>query len=159
MPVEEKHRTYTALQAKAKIEDWCAYQERCQQEVRDKLYDLGLRSEEVENLISQLISDNFINEERFAKAYAGGKFRIKKWGRIKIKMGLKAKRLSDHCIRKGLAEINEKEYRLTLQKLLESKERTLSEKNPIRRKYKLLRYAASKGYEQELVMEALNGDL
>lgn len=156
MAVEEKRKTYTALQAKAKIEDWCAYQERCQQEVRDKLFNYGLKSHEVENLISQLISDNFINEERFAVAYSGGKFRIKKWGRIKIKMGLKAKRLSDYCIRKGLAEINDKEYRLTLQKLLEKKGRTLSEKNPIRRKYKLLRYAASKGYEQELVMEALN---
>lgn len=156
--MEIKAKNYTPLQALAKIQDWCAYQERSQQEVRDKLYDYGLRTDDIELLISQLISDNFINEERFARAYAGGKFRIKKWGRIKIKAGLKAKRVSDHCIRKGMEEIPEKEYRNTLQKLLDEKSKLLNEKNKIRRKYKLLRYAASKGYEQQLVMELLNDD-
>ncbi len=157
--MEEKARTYTPQQAKAKIEDWCAYQERCQQEVRDKLYSYGLRSGDVEELISRLISDNFLNEERFARAFAGGKFRIKKWGRIKIKVELKSRRVSDYCIRKGLEEIPDKDYRKTLQKLLSDKEAILTEKNKIRRKYKLLRYAYSKGYEQELVMEILNEDL
>jgi regulatory protein len=157
--VQEKAKTYTALQALARIQDWCAYQERSQQEVRNKLYEYGLRSEEVENLISQLISDNYLNEERFARAYAGGKFRIKKWGRIKIKMGLKAKRVSEYCIRKGMEEITDKEYRKTLEKLLGDKARTLTEKNPVRRKYKLLSYAAARGYEKELIMELLNEDL
>jgi regulatory protein len=157
--VNEKAKTYTALQALARIQDWCAYQERSQQEARDKLYGYGLRSEEVENIISQLISDNYLNEERFARAYAGGKFRIKKWGRIKIKMGLKAKRVSDYCIRKGMEEITDREYRKTLEKLLDDKARLLAEKNPIRRKYKLLSYAASRGFEKELIMEVLNEDL
>jgi len=154
--VEEKQKFYTPLQAKAKIQDWCAYQERCQQEVRDKLYGYGLKQEDVEQLIASLISDNFLNEERFAKAYAGGKFRIKKWGRIKIRAGLKARRVSDYCIRKGMAEISDEEYGKTLKKLLEDKERSITEKNPIRRKYKLLRFAASRGYEQNLIMEILN---
>lgn len=157
--MEQKAKTYTPLQALARIQDWCAYQERSQQEARDKLYEYGLRSEEVENIISQLISDNFLNEERFARAYAGGKFRIKKWGRIKIKMGLKAKRVSEYCIRKGMEEITDKEYRKTLQKILDDKARTLNEKNAIRRKYKLLSYAAARGYEKELIMEVLNDDL
>lgn len=156
--METKAKYYTPLQAWAKIQDWCAYQERCQQEVRDKLYDYGLKSADVEDIISRLISDNFLNEERFAKAYAGGKFRIKKWGRIKIKMGLKAKRISDYCIQKGLREIDETEYRKTLRKVIENKDALLNEKNKIRRKYKLMRFAASKGYEQELVMEILNDD-
>jgi regulatory protein len=154
--VDKKALVYTPQQALAKIQDWCAYQERCQQEVRDKLYAFGLRSTDVETIIAQLISDNYLNEERFARAYAGGKFRIKKWGRIKIKAGLKAKRVSDYCIRKGLEEIEEREYRKTLQKLLNDKARLLAEKNRIRRKYKLLQFAFAKGYEQELIMDLLS---
>jgi regulatory protein len=153
--VEQTRKTYTPQQALRKIQDWCAYQERCQQEVRDKLYEYGLHSADVESLIAQLISDNFLNEERFAKAYAGGKFRIKKWGRIKIKMGLKARKVSDYCIRKGMEEIEDREYYKTLKKLLEEKDRSLNEKNHIRRKYKLLRYATSRGFEQELIMDFL----
>lgn len=156
MAVEEKQKTYTVLQARAKIQDWCAYQERCQQEVRDKLYGYGLRSADVENIIADLIADNFLNEERFARAYAGGKFRIKKWGRIKIKAGLKARRISDYCIHKGMEEISDRDYLKTLRQLMEGKDRLLNEKNKIRRKYKLLRFAASRGYEQELIMEILN---
>ena len=156
--MEIKVKTYTPLQALAKIQDWCAYQERCQQEVRNKLYEYGLKSSDVEQIISQLIGDNFLNEERFAKAYAGGKFRIKKWGRIKIKMGLKARRVSDYCIKVGLAEINQRDYIKTLKKLLESKSALLKEKNKIKRKYKLIQFAASKGYEQEYIMEILNED-
>jgi regulatory protein len=156
--METKRKIYTALQALAKIQDWCAYQERCQQEVRDKLYEYGLHSADVENIIGRLISDNFINEERFAKAYAGGKFRIKKWGKVKIKMGLKAKRVSDYCIKKGLEEITHTDYIKTLTKILESKSALLKEKNKIRKKYKLVQYAASRGYEHEYIMEILNED-
>src|SRR6478672_11099295 len=85
----KKQKVYTQHQALVKAEAWCAYQERCQQEVRDKIYSWGLHEHEVENVIAELISKNFLNEERFAKAYAGGKFRIKKWGRVKIRMELK----------------------------------------------------------------------
>lgn len=156
MALEAKQKTYTTLQALAKIQDWCAYQERCQQEVRDKLYAYGLRTNEVENLLAQLVADNFVNEERFARAYAGGKFRIKKWGRLKIKAGLRLRKISDYCIRKGLSEISDADYRECLLKILETKSKLLTEKNKIRRKYKLLQYASAKGYEQELIMEILN---
>ncbi|MGZ3865037.1 MAG: regulatory protein RecX [Bacteroidia bacterium] len=157
--MEKKPKVYTVLQALAKAQDWCAYQERSQQEVRDKLYSYGLHHDDVENLISKLISDNYINEERFAKAYVGGKFRIKKWGRNKIRAGLKAKRISEYCMKLAFKEIDEEEYIKTLKKLLESKSKLLKEKNAIRKKYKLLSYASAKGYEQALIMEILNEDI
>lgn len=139
-----------------KLRSWCGYQERCQQEARDKLYEFSLLTEAIESIIATLIADNFINEERFAKAYAGGKFRIKKWGKIKIKMGMKQKKISDACIKLGLAEIDEGAYFSTLQKIIEIKKRTLlSEKNKINKKYKLIRYAQSKGYETDLILDAL----
>lgn len=157
--MNEKIKTYTPLQALAKIQDWCAYQERCQQEVRDKLYGYGLHQGDVESIISKLITDNYVNEERFAKAYAGGKFRIKKWGRHKIKAGLRAKKISEYCMKRAFEEIDGNEYIKTLRKLLESKSKLLNEKNKIKKKYKLLSYAASKGYEQGLIMEILNEDI
>jgi regulatory protein len=138
-----------------KMKNWCAYQERCQQEARNKLYDFGLWPEAVENIISDLITENFLNEERFAKAYAGGKFRIKKWGRLKIKAALKQKKLTEYCIKKGLKEIDENDYYKALEKILENKARKIGEKNLIRRNYKLLQYAYGRGYEQDLVMEIL----
>ena len=103
----KKPKVYTQKQALIKAESYCAYQERCQQEVRDKLYSWGLHEVQVENVIADLIASNFINEERFAKAYAGGKFRIKKWGRVKISIELKRRKISTYCIKKGLAEIEE----------------------------------------------------
>ena len=142
--------------ALAKIKNWCAYQERCQQETRDKLYEYGLWPEAVENIISTLISENFVNEERFAKLYAGGKFRIKKWGRIKIKNALKQKKITDYCIKKAIAEIDENEYILTLKKLLEIKGKQIKETSKIKKNYKLLQYAYSRGYEQDLISDLLN---
>ena len=117
----KKPKVYTQKQALIKAESYCAYQERCQQEVRDKLYSWGLHEVQVENVIAELIASNFINEERFAKAYARGKFRIKKWGRVKISIELKRRKISAYCIKKGLAEIEEEEYIKTLQKVAEVK--------------------------------------
>lgn len=153
--MEKQIKYHTPQQALIKIRDWCAYQERCQQEVRDKLYNYGLKTDEVENMIAQLVSENFINEERFAIAFAGGKFRIKKWGRIKIKQELKAKRVSDYCIRKGLAVIDNTEYINTLKKVLALKGKSITEKNALKKKQKLVRYALSKGYEQDIVFDLL----
>lgn len=99
-----------------KAESYCAYQERCQQEVRDKLYEWGLWKNAVENIIAKLIQDNFLNEERFAKAYAGGKFRIKKWGKVKIKLELKKRKISDYCIRQAMKEIDGPDYEKELKK-------------------------------------------
>ncbi len=139
-----------------KMKSWCAYQERCQQEARNKLYEYGLWPEAVENIISVLISENFINEERFAKLYAGGKFRIKKWGRLKIKSALKQKKITDYCIKKAMAEIDEKEYIKTLEKLIALKGKQLKETSKIKKNYKLLQYAYGRGYEQDLISEILN---
>ena len=102
MATTKTTKVYTPAQAFVKIASFCAYQERTQQEVRVKLYEYGIKTDEVEVIIVKLIEDNFLNEERFAKVYAGGKFRIKKWGRLKISRALEMKELSSYCIKSGL---------------------------------------------------------
>ena len=141
--------------AYAKAEHYCAYQERSQQEVRDKLYEWELKPAEVEDIISRLIENNYLNEERFAKAYVQGKFNQKGWGRIKIKQGLKLKRVPDGLIRKALQTIPDDDYMQTLQNILAKKAATLAEKNPLKRRYKLQQYAIGRGFEGDLVWEAL----
>ena len=152
----KKKKTYTPAQAFLKAQLFCSYQERYQQEMRDKLYEWGLFPDAVENLIAQLITENFLNEERFAKAYAGGKFRIKKWGRIKIKLELKKRHISDYCIRKGLQEIDPDAYLLTLKQLIEKKLKETKDKHPLLRKSKVARYIASRGFEQDLIWDHLS---
>src|SRR5690606_39071532 len=117
----------TRQQALEKMEHYCAYQERSQQEVRDKLYTLGLHRNDVEEVISELIQTNFLNEERFAIAYTQGKFRMKNWGRLKIKQGLKLKRVSEKLITKALKQLDGDEYYITLTKVLEKKSALLKE--------------------------------
>jgi regulatory protein len=143
----------TPKQALPKLMKYCAYQERTHQEAREKLYELGVYGDDAEAVIVQLIEDNFLNEERFAKAFAGGKFRMMQWGRQKILHALKQKGLSDYCIKKGMAEIDEDDYLQTLRKLLEKKLASLQDKenNPLLLKQKMGMYAISKGYEAELV--------
>ncbi len=141
-----------------KVRKYCAYQERSQQEVRDKLYDEGLHKKEVEQCISELVSEGFINEERFAIAYAGGKFRIKQWGKVKIKMGLKAKKVSDYCIRKALSTINDKDYRKVIEKVVASYGKKVKEKEEHQRLHKIARHAIGRGFEPEVVWEILKAD-
>ena len=146
--------------ALAKAEHYCAYQERSQQEVRDKLYEWGLYPNIIENVIVQLIAGNFLNEERFANAYTRGKFNQKGWGKSKIKQGLKFKKVSDVLIRKALNNINGDDYLQVLQQVLQKKARLLTEKDPYKRKYKLHQYALSRGYENDLISDVLkNSDL
>ncbi len=151
----KKPKVYTQKQALIKAESYCAYQERCQQEVRDKLYSWGVHEVQVENVIAELIASNFINEERFAKAYAGGKFRIKKWGRVKISIELKRRKISAYCIKKGLAEIEEEEYIKTLQKVAEVKIKAMKERDSKKKKYKVMNYLLSRGFENDLVVEVV----
>lgn len=151
----KKPKVYTQMQALIKAESYCAYQERCQQEVRDKLYSWGVHEIQVENVIADLIASNFINEERFAKAYAGGKFRIKKWGRVKISIELKRRKISAYCIKKGLAEIEEEEYIKTLQKVAEVKIKATKERDSKKKKYKVMNYLLSRGFENDLVVEVV----
>lgn len=146
----------TPSQALAKARSWCARQERSHSEVRAKLYSWGLKSKEAENVIATLISEGFINEERFAKQYAGGKFRIKKWGKLKILNRLKQKNISEYCITRSMAEIDEQEYIQSLKKLLEKKAKSLRDANPLVKKNKIARYLIGKGYEAELVWEEIN---
>ena len=134
---------------------YCAYQERSQQEVRDKLYEWGLYPQSVEIIISKLIEGNYLNEERFAKAYARGKFNQKGWGRIKIKQGLKFKKVPDVLIKKALLLIDGDDYLATLQRLLEKKAMILTEKNAMKRRYKLQQYALGRGYEGDLIGDVL----
>ncbi|SFS53251.1 regulatory protein RecX [Sphingobacterium wenxiniae] len=145
----------TPQQAQLKAESYCAYQERAQQEVRNKLYDWGLHQADVENIISELITGNFLNEERFAKAYAQGKFRMKGWGKIKIKQGLKFKQVSDPLIKLALSSINPEEYYEKLTEVLERKNQQLQENDPFKRRHKLIQYAFGRGFEQSLIWEIL----
>ena len=152
---ESTPRVFTRIECKAKAESYCAYQERSQQEVRNKLYDWGLHERDVENIISELIQENFLNEERFALAYTLGKFRIKGWGKNKIRQGLKLKRVPDKMILKALQAIDPNDYIAKLNSLIEKKNATLKESDPYKRRFMLLRYAAQKGYEQDLIGEVL----
>ncbi len=141
--------------ARAKAGHYCGYQERSIQEVRDKLYEWAQPANVVENIVSGLINDNFLNEERFAKTYATGKFRQKGWGKVKIKQGLKFKQVPDVLIKKALQSIPDDEYLLMLQKVLAKKGAVLGEKNLHKRNYKLQQYALGKGYESDLISDVL----
>jgi len=139
-----------------KLKHYCAYQERCHQEVRGKLLKLKVYGEDLEEVISALISENYLNEERFAKSFVSGKFRIKKWGRYKITQELKKRKISAYCIKKGLEEIDEEEYEGTLTSLLNNYwEKNSNYPKPQRHK-KAIAYMQSKGYEIGLILKQLN---
>jgi len=143
-------------QALQKIRHYCGYQERCHAEVKEKLYSFGLFKKDVEELLATLIEEGYLNEERFAQQYAGGKFRMKQWGRKRIEYELKQKQVSDYCIKKGLKEIAEPDYLKTLQKLATDKWKLLSdEPNIFSRRKKVSDYLVQKGYEYSYVSEVL----
>lgn len=139
-----------------KARKYCAYQERCHSEVRNKLLEIGARGLELENILAQLISENFLNEERFAKAYAGGKFRQKQWGRNKIVQELKFRKVSEYCIKKALSEISDDDYIQTLDDIIYKKQNSLKKTSGLKKKMKLASYAISRGYETDLVWSAVN---
>jgi len=145
-------------QALVRAQKYCAYQERSQQEVRDKLYSFGLHRNETEDLLSRLITDGFLKEERFAIAYANGKFRMKQWGVVKIRQGLKEKKVSEPLIRQALEQIDTKEYTAVLGHLIQKKQKTIRESNPFKRNYKLAQYCIRQGFEPELVWEMLRSE-
>lgn len=140
-----------------KIKHFCAYQERSHLEVRLKLIELKIFGEDLENVLSVLIEENFLNEERFACAIARGKFRIKKWGRNKIKQALFQHQVSTYCVKKAMKEIDEQEYVETLNKLAEKKwEELKSTRNKFTKMAKLKNYLLQKGYEYEYINKYLN---
>lgn len=143
---------FTPLQALPKAKHYCAYQERCHSEVKEKLYGFGLNSKEVDEIISTLIAENYINEERFAIQFAGGHFRSKKWGRVKIGHALKQKQVSAYCIKKALKQIDEEEYLKVLQQHFNAKLKTLrSEKNIFIKKKKMQQHLLQKGFEADMI--------
>lgn len=142
-------------QALVKAEHFCAYQERSQKEVRSKLLDWGIRGDELEEIISDLILNNFLNEERFALNYVSGKFKIKKWGRIKIKQGLKLKGVPEKLLQKALYSIDDDAYEKTLADLAVKKSNLLQEKDSFKRKMKLMYYLQSRGFENDLILVVL----
>ena len=141
--------------AREKIQAYCAYQERCHQEVTRKLKSWGLISEAIELLISELMQFNFLNEERYARSFSRGKFRIKKWGRKKIRAELKKREVYDKCIDFAMEEIDDKAYFETLKEVLQKKNEHEKESDSYRRKAKLTRYLVSRGYEYDLIRDAL----
>ena len=148
-------RTEKMKEAKVKAGKYCAYQERTQQEVRDKLYSLGLHREEVEEVLTELIMENFVNEERYAKAFASGKFRMNQWGKSKIIYALKQKKISAYCIDQAMKEIDEDEYLATLNKLIEKRKLQSKDDNAFIANRKIANYLVGKGYEQELIWSML----
>ena len=148
-------KKYTPKEAKQRIAKYCAYQERCHQEVRDKLFTFGLEPADVEEIIVELIQQDFLNEERFAIAFVRGKFIYKKWGRNKIKLELKRRKISDYCIKKGLLHIDDGAYMEALISILQKKiDRQKGIKN-YQKNYKAAQFAMSKGYESDLIWDVI----
>jgi regulatory protein len=148
-------KRYSVQEAKEKIQRYCAYQERSHKEVRTRLFEYGLDRNDVEEIIAHLITSNFLNEERYAKAFAGGKFRMKKWGRLKIIHALEAQGLTPRCINSGLKEIDEADYEKVIQEFLVRKNDEIIQDNMYAQRDKISKAAILKGYEPELVWKIL----
>lgn len=145
----------TIKMALEKAANYCAYQERCMKDVRIKLYDFKLDTDDVEEVITLLINDDFLNEERYSKIYCRSKFNQNKWGKNKIIQHLKLNNISERNIVAGLNEIKEDEYLSVLAELIEKKKKTLKDKNHWTRKQKIVNYVIQKGYEYEKVKQFL----
>ena len=146
----------TKEQAIMKLRQYCAYQERSHTEVVQKLWELGVMRSEHDAIVASLIEDDYLNEERFAKAFVGGKFRMKDWGRKKIYYGLKEKGIGDYLIKIAMKEIDEDIYRKTLADLAQKKFDSLKDEQYLLRKKKTTDFLLQKGYEPELISAVLN---
>jgi regulatory protein len=156
--VLHRQKKLSVTELREKIFRYCSYQERCHSEVKQKLFELGASRDESDEIIIELLTQGFLNEERFAKAFAGGKFRLKSWGRIKITHALEQKGLTANCIKAGLSEIEEDAYVQTLLRLIEAKLAQVDEDDLFRRREKVANYLIQKGFEPELVWRILKGE-
>lgn len=138
-----------------KLKRYCAYQDRCHNEVRTKLISLKIYGDDLEEVIAELINLDYLNEERYACSYARGKFRMKKWGRNKIKQQLQARRVSAYCIKKGMAEIDEEDYFSTLTEVITKAADKYAALDAYGRKDKVIKYAYSRGFESSLIFEVI----
>lgn len=154
--MHQKQKSYTVEEAKKKLEHYCAYQERCHKEVKQKLRDLNIIPEAADIIIVHLIQHNFLNEERFAKIFVRGKFNIKKWGRFRITQELKKKDISKININAALREISDDEYIEVFNTLAEKKANTILETNILKKKKKLTAYLLYRGWESHLVYSKVN---
>jgi len=139
----------------SKVRGFCAFQERCITDVADKLREWKVGRKRADNIIEQLIREDYLNEERFVRSYAGGKFRINHWGKTKIIYELEKRQVPDLIIQIGLEEIDDKEYTETLKELLQRKNRELRETDPFKRKQKLIAYGIQKGYHYGLIKQVV----
>ncbi len=144
-------KTYTVEEATRALEHYCAYQERCHLEVAQKLNKMGMIPSAQELIILHLLKENYLNEERFAKSFARGKFLIKQYGRVRITNELKLRHITPALITTALKEIDEKAYVETLKNLINRKERSIKDKNPYKKQKKIIDYLRRKGYEYSLI--------
>ncbi|TXE08612.1 regulatory protein RecX [Gelidibacter salicanalis] len=149
-------KTYTVDEAIKKLEHYCSYQERCHKEVAQKLYTIRMIPEAIDHIVVKLMQDNFLNEERYAKAFVSGKFRIKKWGKQRLTRELKQKDIGKTLITMALQTINDQDYLETFHILAEKKAETIRESNPQKKKKKLADYLLYRGWESHLVYDKVN---
>ena len=148
-------KSLTKEQALQKLKHYCAYQERAHSEVKEKLYDLGVWKKDHDEIISTLIEENYLNEERFAIAFAGGKWRVKHWGRGKIKYELKQKQVSEYCIKKAMKQIDEEEYMTVLKKMADERYASLKSDQYMVRKKKTMDFLMARGFEMDLIRKVV----
>lgn len=153
---QRKRKTYTPGEALQKIAAYCAYQERSSKEVETKLRSYGLEEDDAGEIMIRLVREKLLDDERFARSFARGKHRLKKWGRRRIRMELKQRGISEFCIKAGLSEIDGDEYYQNLKELLEKKNALEKDPHPHKRRQKLMAYATQKGYEGEFIQDALS---
>lgn len=149
-------KTYSVDEAQKMLENYCAYQERCHKEVKDKLKKMRMIPEVIDTIIVHLITNNYLNEERFAQAFARGKFRIKKWGKNRIVRELKFRQISKYSIDSALNEIDLDDYFETLDQLTKKRIAQVTEKNSYKKKKKVADYLLYRGWESHLVYEKIN---
>ena len=151
-----KKNSFTIEEAQKRLERFCAYQERCHYEVEQKLRELNMISSAQEIIITKLLEENYLNETRFSQNFARGKFRIKKWGKMRIIRELKARKISDYNIKKGLKEISDEDYTETFYILFEKRKASVGHYPPYERKKKILDYMVYRGWEKERIYASLN---
>ena len=158
MEEKKEYKYISKADALTRLQKYCAYQDRCHSEVRSKLLEIGCYGDDLEEVICELIADNFLNEERFARIYAGSKFRVKRWGRSKIRRELRFRHISDYCLKKAMEEISDEDYDEAMRELLRKKGRTLREKDRFKRNGKLAAYLLQKGYESWQVWPVIKSE-
>ena len=154
----QKNKVYTVKEATERIQSYCAIQDRCQWDVERKMKEWNISDEIIENILTDLILEKFVDEQRFSESFCRGKFRIKKWGKVKIENELKIKKISNNCIDKGLLQIEKKEYMKVLKDLYLKKRDSLKDTNQFIRKGKIAKHLQQKGFESKLIWELINKD-